>query len=98
MAMLKLGLRQRSASTGDIRSVGISIDNARVYGLRALPPALALTDLYGEPKAWHPDIPAHQASAIWSASQLLSVDLPPASKNELENSQRVCLAIGTNAR
>jgi hypothetical protein len=80
-----------------------SVDNARVYGLRALPPALALTDLYGDPKAWHPDIddldiPAEQASAILSASQLLSVDLPPALKNELENSEQVCHAIGTDAR
>jgi hypothetical protein len=64
---------------------------------------LALTDLYGVPKAWHPDIddldiPADQVSAIWSASQLLSVDLPLALKNELENSQRVSRAIGTAAR
>lgn len=25
------------------------------YGLRALPPALALADLFGDPNAWHPD-------------------------------------------
>jgi hypothetical protein len=27
----------------------------QVYGLRALPPALALADLYADPNAWHPD-------------------------------------------
>jgi hypothetical protein len=55
--------------------------NAPVYGLRALPPALALADLYGNPKAWHPDaddldVPREQEAALLAASKLLGVKLP----------------------
>jgi hypothetical protein len=54
-----------------------AVDNERVYGMRALPAALALADLYADPKAWHPDvddldIPAEQDDAIRTASKLLS--------------------------
>ncbi|MGA7537458.1 MAG: hypothetical protein WBW93_01695 [Steroidobacteraceae bacterium] len=33
-----------------------SPDNERVYGMRALRPALALVDPYGDPDAWHPAV------------------------------------------
>jgi hypothetical protein len=53
----------------------------RVYGLRALPPALALADLYGDPKAWHPDpddlyIPDEELGSVEAAARLLKVELP----------------------
>jgi hypothetical protein len=56
-------------------------NKARVYGLKALPPALALADLYGEPRAWHPDvddltIPADERGSVLSAFTLLAIDLP----------------------
>jgi hypothetical protein len=51
----------------------------RVYGLRALPPALALADLYTDPNAWHPDpddldVPDQDHDAVLSAFELLGVD------------------------
>jgi hypothetical protein len=56
-------------------------DNQRVYGMRALPPAFALADLYADPKGWHPDpddldIPPDQLGAVTSACQRLHVALP----------------------
>lgn len=53
----------------------------RVYGMRALPPAFALVDLYADPKGWHPDpddldIPADQLSEVHSACEQLRVRLP----------------------
>src|SRR6266478_1049706 len=44
----------------------------RVYGLRALPPALALADLYADPDGWHPDpddldIPDQDPDSVLSA-------------------------------
>jgi hypothetical protein len=55
--------------------------NDRVYGMRALPPALALVDLYGDSKAWHPDpddldVPPDQASEVLSGSERLRIQLP----------------------
>jgi hypothetical protein len=51
----------------------------RVYGLRALPPAVALADLYADPKGWHPDpddldIPDHDHDSVLSAFELLGLD------------------------
>jgi hypothetical protein len=51
----------------------------RVYGLRALPPALALADLYADPEGWHPDpddldIPDQDHESVLSAFALLDVD------------------------
>ena len=48
----------------------------RVYGLRALPPALALADLYADRDGWHPDpddldIPDHDRGSVSSAFELL---------------------------
>ncbi len=53
----------------------------RIYGLRALPPPLALADLYGDPQGWHPDvddldIPHEDVAAVGAAAKLLRVDLP----------------------
>lgn len=67
-----------------------AVENERIHGLRALPPALALVDLYADPKGWHPDpddldIPPGQAGAIRSASELLGVGLPPMLVRELES-------------
>lgn len=50
----------------------------RVYGLHALPPALALADLYADPKAWHPDpddldIPDEDRNSVLSAFELFGV-------------------------
>lgn len=55
--------------------------NDRVYGMRALPPALALADLYADPDAWHPDpddldLPPGQAAKVLSASERLRIPLP----------------------
>jgi hypothetical protein len=55
--------------------------NAKIYGLRALPAALALVDLYGDSKAWHPDmddldIPEQDKDAVLAASKLLRIELP----------------------
>lgn len=52
----------------------------RVYGLRALPPAVALADLYSDPRGWHPDpddldIPTQEHDSVLSAFELLGVDL-----------------------
>jgi hypothetical protein len=60
----------------------------RVYGLRALPPALALADLYKDPKAWHPDIddvdiPREESTAVIRAAQLFKVELPEPIKTEV---------------
>lgn len=57
--------------------------NEKIYGLRALPPALALADLYADPRAWHPDaddldIPERETAAVQAASELLRVKLPQA--------------------
>lgn len=51
--------------------------NPRVYGMRALPPAYALADLYADPTGWHPEtddleIPADQVDAVRSASEQLN--------------------------
>ena len=51
----------------------------RVYGLRALPPELALADLYADPGGWHPDpddldIPDQDHDSILSAFELLGLD------------------------
>jgi hypothetical protein len=48
-----------------------------------LPPALALADLYADPRAWHPDaddvdIPEKETAAVLAASELLQVKLPAA--------------------
>jgi hypothetical protein len=66
----------------------------RVYGLRALPPPLALVDLYGDRRGWHPDIddldiPAEEEGAVLSAAALLEVDLPRPLQQEIEARQRL---------
>jgi hypothetical protein len=53
----------------------------RIYGLRALPASMALVDLYGDPKGWHPDpddldIPQEQLPSVGAAAELLGVELP----------------------
>lgn len=60
----------------------------RVYGLRALPPAFALADLYADPRGWHPDpddldIPDDQLSQLASACERLRVRLPAVLRNAL---------------
>ncbi len=52
--------------------------NPPVYGLRALPPALALADLFADPKAWHPDaddldVPKGEVRKVKAAAKLLGV-------------------------
>lgn len=74
-----------------IHSAVNATDNPRRYGLRALPPALALVDLYADDKAWHPDIddldiPDDCTGAVLAASKLLKVDLPVPLKKTLESS------------
>jgi hypothetical protein len=53
----------------------------RIYGLRALPPPLALADLYGDAKGWHPDvddlhIPQESLALVGAAAKQLRVELP----------------------
>lgn len=50
------------------------------YGLRALPPAFALADLYGTKHAWHPDpddldVDEDQVEATVEAARILDVDI-----------------------
>lgn len=65
----------------------------RVYGMRALPPALALADLYGDPKAWHPDpddldIPPDHSAEVLSGSERLRIPLPEALRDSLGQRRR----------
>ncbi len=65
----------------------------RVYGMRALPPALALVDAYGDLKAWHPDpddldVPPDQASAVLSGSERLRIPLPESLRAALNQRRR----------
>ncbi|HEY1891501.1 MAG TPA: hypothetical protein VGG63_13895 [Steroidobacteraceae bacterium] len=67
--------------------------NDRVYGMRALPPALALVDLYGDPEAWHPDpddldVPPDQAGAMLSGSERLRIPLPKSLRDAMSRSAR----------
>jgi hypothetical protein len=60
----------------------------RVYGMRALPPAFALADLYSEPEGWHPDpddldIPDDQLSQLVFACDRLRVRLPAALRTSI---------------
>lgn len=55
----------------------------QVYGMRALPPAIALADLYADPKGWHPDpddlyIDDEELGSVVEAARLLEVQLPAA--------------------
>ena len=64
--------------------------NNRVYGMRALPPALALVDLYGDPKAWHPDpddldVPPDQAGEVLPGSERLRIPLPKSLRDALDH-------------
>jgi len=64
-----------------VHVVVTAADNAQVFGLKALPPELALVDLYGDPQAWHPDvddldIPTSAAGAVLAAGKLLDIELP----------------------
>ena len=73
-----------SAVHADVSARG----NDRVYGMRALPPALALVDLYGDLKTWHPDpddldVPPDQAGEVLAASERLGIPLPEAVRNTL---------------
>jgi hypothetical protein len=59
-----------------------------VYGMRALPAAFALVDLYADPKGWHPDpddldIPDDQLSQLVLASERVRVRLPAALRNAI---------------
>ncbi|MGH9622881.1 MAG: hypothetical protein ACRD4G_00910 [Bryobacteraceae bacterium] len=63
--------------------------NDGVYGMRALPPALALVDLYGDPQAWHPDpddldVPPDQAREVLSGSERLRIPVPASLRDELD--------------
>jgi hypothetical protein len=67
-------------------------ENEHVYGLRALPPALALVDLYGDSKGWRPDIddldiPQDQAAAVLAAAAFLKVKLPGTVRKAVENTR-----------
>lgn len=64
----------------------------RIYGLRALPAPLALADLYGNPKGWHPDvddldIPQEDVAAVGAAAKLLRVELPAPLLRLIEKSE-----------
>lgn len=68
--------------------------NDRVYGMRALPPALALVDLYGDPRAWHPDpddldVPSDQAGEVLSGSERLRIPLPQLLRGALDQRRQL---------
>lgn len=76
-------------------------DNARVYGLKALPPAMALVDLYGDPLAWHPDvddldIPVDEVGAVLSARKRLDIALPAPLMRHMQRSYRPLKSSGTS--
>ena len=65
----------------------------RIYGLRALPASLALADLYGEPKGWHPDvddldIPQEDVASVEAAATLLGVELPAPLVRKIEKAAK----------
>lgn len=67
--------------------------NDQVYGMRALPPALALVDAYGDPEAWHPDpddldVPPDQAVEVLAGSERLRIQLPAPLRNALDQRRR----------
>lgn len=75
-----------TAVHGDVGARG----NDRVYGVRALPAALALVDLYGDPKAWHPDpddldVPPDKADELLSGSERLRIPLPKPLRDALHH-------------
>ena len=78
------GFEIRGRPLSWFREVHSSVDPSaekRIYGLRALPAPLALADLYGDTKGWHPDmddlyIPQEDMASIESAATLLGVELP----------------------
>jgi hypothetical protein len=75
-----------SAVHVDVSATG----NDRVYGMRALPPALALADIYGDPKAWHPDpddldVPPEEATKVLLGSERLGIPLPVQLRDALES-------------
>jgi hypothetical protein len=60
--------------------------------MRALPPALALVDLYGDPKAWHPDpddldLSPDQAEKVLLESERLRIPLPEQLRDALDHGQ-----------
>lgn len=66
--------------------------NDRVYEMRALPPALALVDLYGDPKAWHPDpddldLSPDEAEKVLLGSERLRIPLPEPLRDALDHGQ-----------
>ena len=65
--------------------------NNQVYGMRALPPAVALVDLYGDPEAWHPDpddldAPPDQVGKVLSAGERLRIPVPAPVRDALDRS------------
>ena len=63
--------------------------NEHVYGMRALPPAFALADLYADPKGWHPDpddldIPADRLQEVDLACELLGLRIPAPVRDAIE--------------
>jgi hypothetical protein len=61
----------------------------RLYGLRTLPTPLALADMYGNSKAWHPDvddldIPREELASVGAAATLLGVELPAPLRLQIE--------------
>ncbi len=75
-------IRARATSAAGIEREAAIEDSweKRVYGLRALPPALALADLYADRDGWHPDpdnldIPDQDRVSVSSAVELLGLPL-----------------------
>jgi hypothetical protein len=65
----------------------------RIYGLRALPAPLALAELYGDPKGWHPDvddlhIPQEDLASVAAAATLLDVELPAPLVREIKKATK----------
>jgi hypothetical protein len=58
-----------------------------------LPAPLALADLYGDPKAWHPDvddldIPQEDVASIGAAATLLGVELPASLVRQIKKASK----------
>jgi hypothetical protein len=72
----------RGRSLSWFRKIHPQMDSSaerRIYGLRALPPSLALADLYADPQGWHPDpddldIPNEDHRSVMSAFELFGLE------------------------
>ncbi len=87
----------------EIHPAVVPSPDKRVYGLRALPAPLALADLYGDQKGWHPDlddlnIPPEEVASVGTAATLLGVELPAPLGRQISNAEKIPSHLIKNTR